>query len=218
MYNTTENRCIFFLDNDPRRAAQALFDTDLKLTILYLAMVASKAIKEMAQGVDWQKEGYTIYNTDSEPPFDSDVRWLESTPSIWKWSADYFRAMLAEYEYRFESKHPSHDIVRLFDSDAELDGSQVDEFTSPPIGSIDSKYHVDANFRTSKVFNEKGKGKFKISVLNTNRNLYKIKYNDDKTDSSYTKREAPVFIVQPQSEEVPRTWPGRPAWAPPRRN
>jgi hypothetical protein len=204
MAHSTENSCIFFLDNDPTLAAQSLFDADLKSSILYMAIVTSCAVKEMVGDVDLKKEGYAIYQHDIEPPFDYDVRWMESTPSIWKWCAEYFKAMLAEHEYRFEDKHPSHEIAHLFDSDGELEKGQVDEFVPPSISAISSKYHVDANFKTYKMYIE-GKGaskaKYKTSVLNTNRNLYKIMYNDEYSGCDYTKREVPTFIRPPREEE-----------------
>lgn len=213
MSNSTENSCIFFLDNDPVLAAQALFDADLKSTILYMAIVTSCAVKEMVTDVDWKKEGYTIYQHDVEPPFDYDVRWTESTPSIWKWCSDYFMAMLAEYEYRFEAKHPSHEIAHLFDSDGELEKGQVDQFVPPSISTIDSKYYVDANFKSYKMSQEKpSKGKYKISILNTNRNLYKIKYNNEYSGCDYTKREVPAFIRPPGQQAT-----GRPAFGNPTR-
>lgn len=211
--------CIFYLDNDPYLAAQALFDDDLKSTILYLSIVVSKTLRELLPDVDWQKEGYSIYQTDQNKSYDTDVRWLQSTPSIWNWSKSYFEAMLVEYEFRFDTKHPSHDLRELFDlEECSLDKDFKDEFVSPSIAAVPSKFHADSNFRTQEVFKDKkGKGKWKASVLCTFRNLYRIQYNNVNGGCDYTKRERPQFMLPTASQTTTESSTSVFPSAPPRR-
>ncbi len=198
MNTSTEKSCILFLDHDPKLAALALFDGDLQTSILYLAIVVSSVLREFLPEFDWKKEGYTIYRADVEIAFDHDLRWLASSNANWEWSAAYFKAMCQEYEYRFGSKHPSHEIIDLFDGAEPEKSERSPDFNPPPFINIPDEHHVDLNFRTPQIFKDKkGKGKWSVNPLNTNRQLYKDQFNSQKVGHTYTKRDLPGFLAVP---------------------
>ena len=118
---------VFYLDEDPKTAAQWQCDRHVVKMILESAQLLSTAHREL-DGDDWADEVGLYKRTHKNHP---SAVWARSSTSHYRWLHNHFVALCDEYSYRYGKTHLSDTKFRevLYESP---DNCPVLGFTEPP--------------------------------------------------------------------------------------
>ena len=94
---------IFFVDEDPYKAAQALHDIHVRKQIVETAQILSTNLRLMFDG-EIVDELYKSYN-----PNHPVTKWARESYNNFMWTYYHFRALLEEYSYRTGKIHKSYE-------------------------------------------------------------------------------------------------------------
>ena len=95
---------IFYVDTDPRKAAQALCDKHVVKMVLESAQLLCTAISEASQG-----DIETPYRpTHKNHPC---TKWARLSPDNFDWLYRHAIALCEEYTFRYGKRHKSQDII-----------------------------------------------------------------------------------------------------------
>lgn len=126
---------IFFVDNDPNKAAQALCDKHVVKMILESAQMLSTAQHVLGYGMyskaeDFYRKAYTNHPCNV---------WIRECVGNYRWLLNHASALCWEYEFRYGKKHKSGKIIQnaccypIFPKDSSFD-------ITPPAQAMPDEY------------------------------------------------------------------------------
>ena len=116
---------IFFIDKDPKVAAEYLCDKHVPKMLLETAQMLSTALHQYTMGISTgiYKEAY---------PKHPMTIWVSKSRENFAWALDHARSIAKEYTYRYDKEHKSASVIdAIVDNDYKRD-IPSSSFTEPP--------------------------------------------------------------------------------------
>ena len=113
------NMNIFFLDKDPKTAAQMQCDKHVVKMVLETAQMLSTAAR---------KQGYKLGYKPAYPKHPM-TRWFSKSPNNYSWVIKHGLALGTEYQLRYHRVHKSHEVIKEL---AIIDKGDSKQITEPP--------------------------------------------------------------------------------------
>ena len=110
---------IFFLDKDPKIAAQMQCDKHVVKMVLETAQMLSTAAR---------KRGYELGYKSAYPKHPM-TKWISESPNNYSWAIKHGLALGTEYQLRYHRVHKSHEVIKEL---AMLDNGDSTQMTKPP--------------------------------------------------------------------------------------
>lgn len=146
---------IFYLDSDPRKAAEYHHDIHLRKMILETAQLLSTAHHVNGSDVDLSQ----IYkSTHKNHP---SAIWVRETSDHYRWAYSLFSSLIEEYQYRFDRIHKSSTISNFLSGGPRFENNI--SFSPPPLAMPDEYKCNDQvesyrnYYRNAKLLNKNGK-------------------------------------------------------------
>lgn len=163
---------IFYLDDDPKKAAQAHYDIHVRKMILETAQLLSTAHRvldgeetTMIDKAGRRRKTYIFKDNRENLYYKSthinhpSAKWVRESSENYKWAYSLYIELLKEYEYRFGKSHKTSELKEsLFNLPMNI---KKGPFTNPP-NAMDKEFIVNHesalyNYRN---YYSKGKRKF----------------------------------------------------------
>ena len=110
---------IFFLDKDPKIAAQLQCDKHIVKMVLETAQMLSTAAR---------KRGFELGYKSAYPKHPM-TKWISESPNNYSWAIQHGLALGTEYQLRYHKVHKSHEVIKEL---AMLDDGDHTQITEPP--------------------------------------------------------------------------------------
>ena len=110
---------IFFLDKDPKIAAQLQCDKHVVKMVLETAQMLSTAAR---------KRGFELGYKAAYPKHPMTL-WISESPNNYSWAIQHGLALGTEYQLRYHKVHKSHEVIKEL---AMLDNGDSTQMTKPP--------------------------------------------------------------------------------------
>ena len=110
---------IFFLDKDPKIAAQLQCDKHVVKMVLETAQMLSTAAR---------KRGFELGYKSAYPKHPMTL-WISESPHNYSWAIQHGLALGTEYQLRYHKVHKSHEVIKEL---AMLDNGDATQMTKPP--------------------------------------------------------------------------------------
>lgn len=121
---------VFFLDRDPVKAAQAHCDKHVVKMVLETAQLLSTAVRTCSPFGLLKETDEVLYKpTHVNHPC---AVWVRSSTGSFVWTTNLFRALSAEYTFRYGKIHKSSALSRFFDP-VPAGIPWVPEWVEPPL-------------------------------------------------------------------------------------
>lgn len=116
---------IFYLDDDPQKAAQMMCDKHVVKMCLESAQILCSVIGKITEEFDVEKPPYRI--THRNHPC---VVWTGQSPQNFDWLYQHSIALCEEYTFRYEKRHASQDVIEWCGKNKVT--NLLSSFTCPP--------------------------------------------------------------------------------------